>query len=401
MTLITAAILGVVLLAPPQTPDRRAEAERLARSGAYAQALKEFQTLAAANPDDIEARLWIGRLHTSMGHPERAAEVFESIVATQPQNLDALIGLGDALTTSGQFEEAGDALNRAEAIAADRPALLAAQGRLHRNSGHWTLALAYYRRALALDPANVEARTAYAALTAERAHRLEAAYDFEHFDTADPDTHSGTVEVNLRAGEGVRLFGRGQHIRKFELDENRAGGGVEWYARRDVHLRAGALFGGDTVLPESDTSVELEYSHRRVAVLAGFRYLHFDTSSTWLWSPGVTFPLNDRVALTLRYYHSNSKFDTLLLDQLNDGYSARVTARVGRRFWIDAGYERGFEGLTLITVERLSQLDSNNVSAGVRFDATPRTSIGGAYGYQRRENDARVATALINLIQRF
>jgi hypothetical protein len=86
---------------------------------------------------------------------------------------------------------------------------------------------------------------------------------------------------------------------------------------------------------------------------------------------------------------------------LNDGFSARVTGRVARRFWVDAGYQRGFEGFTLITQERLSQLDSDNFSAGLRFDATPRTSVGGTYGYQRRDADVRVSTLLINLIQRF
>ena len=402
MTFISAAILGVVLLASPQTPDRRVEAERLARSGAYAQALKEFQTLAAANPDDIDARLWIGRLHALMGHPERAAEVFQAITAAQPKNLDALIGLGEARTTSGRFEEAADALKRAEAIAADNPAMLAAQGRLHRVSGHPTLALAYYQRALALDAGNVEARRAYEALTAERAHRLEAEYDFEHYNTLDPNTHAGTVELNMRASDAVRVFGRGQHVRKFGLDENRGGGGIEWFARRDVHIRAGALFGGSPiVLPDGDVSFDLEYYRGRVALLGGVRYLHFNSSSTWLWTPGVTISLTDRTAVTLRYYHSKSMFDTLLLDQLNDGYSARITGRVARRVWADAGFERGFEGLSFITSERLSQFDSANLTAGVRFDATPRTSIGGAYGYQKREGDTRVSTALLNLIQRF
>ncbi|MEO8076296.1 MAG: tetratricopeptide repeat protein [Acidobacteriota bacterium] len=401
MSFIAAAILGTILLAPPQAADRRAEAERLAQSGSYAQALKEFQTLAAANPDDIPARLWIARLHALMGHPERAAEVFQSITATEPRNVDALIGLGDALTTSGQFDRAGEALKRAEAVAADRPAMLAAQGRLHRLSGHPTLALAYYQRALALDAGNLQARRAFDELTADRAHRLEASYDFEHFNTLDPDTHSGTVSVNLRAGEAVRLFGGGQHLRKFDLDENRGGGGIEWFARRDVHLRAGALFGGDTILPQSDTSVDLDFSRGRLALLGGFRYLHFDTSATWLWTPGVTVTLNDRAAVTVRYYHSNSTFDNLLLDQLNDGYSFGFTGQLGRRAWLDLGFERGFEGLPLITVERLSQLDSNNFSAGVRFEVTPRTSIGGAYGYQRREADTRVSTMAINLVQRF
>jgi YaiO family outer membrane protein len=400
MTFINAALLGVVLLVPPQAADRRAEAERLAQSGAYAQALKEFQTLAAANPDDVAARLWIGRLHALMGHPERAAEVFQAITAVQPQNVDALIGLGDALTTAGHFAEATSALNRAESVAADRPAVLVAQGRLHRMSGHQNLALAYYQRALALDSSNALARRAVVALTAERANRLDAAYDFEHFSTASPDTHAGTVEVNVRAGEAVRFFGGGQHVRKFDVDENRGGGGVE-FAHRDVRLRAGALFGGDSVLPESDAAFDLEYLHRRVTLLAGFRYLNFDTSSTWLWSPGATISLNERTAVTLRYYHSASAFDSLLADQLNDGYSARVSGRLTPRVLVSAGYERGFEGLRLITAERLSQFDSDNVSVGVRVDVTPRTAIGGDYGYQRREADVRLSTAFLTLTQRF
>ena len=70
MTFISAAIVGLALLATPQAQDQRAEAERLARSGAHEQALKEFQALAALNPDDIEARLWIARLHVlSWGIP--------------------------------------------------------------------------------------------------------------------------------------------------------------------------------------------------------------------------------------------------------------------------------------------------------------------------------------------
>ena len=143
MTLISAAILGVTLLAFPQAADQRAEAERLARSGGYEAALKQFQALAAANPDDIDARVWIARLHALMGRPEHAEAVYGSILAVQPQHVDALIGLGNALVTLGQLDDAADALNRAEALAADRPALLTAQGRLHQAGNHTTLALAF------------------------------------------------------------------------------------------------------------------------------------------------------------------------------------------------------------------------------------------------------------------
>ena len=91
MILIPAVVLGMTLLVPPQASDQRAEAERMANSGNYAAALKQFQAIAAANPDDIESRLWIARLHARLGHPEHAVDVYRSILTVQPQQVDALV----------------------------------------------------------------------------------------------------------------------------------------------------------------------------------------------------------------------------------------------------------------------------------------------------------------------
>src|SRR6187549_2241190 len=136
MTVLPVAILCLALSSAPQASNQRAEADRLMQAGSYAQALVLYQALAAANPDDIDTRLTIARLHERLGQEERAVDVYRSIIATQPGHLDALVGLGSALTTLGQLREASEILNRAEAAAADRPAVLGAQGRLHARAAH-------------------------------------------------------------------------------------------------------------------------------------------------------------------------------------------------------------------------------------------------------------------------
>lgn len=399
--LIPIALLSAVLLGNPQAPDRRAEAERLARSGAHAAALKQFQQLAAENPDDVDARLWIARLHASMGHNERAVDVYRSLLSGQPQNVDVLVGLGAALTTLGDLGAAADALNRAEAIAADRPEMLAAQGHMHRLSGHHNLALAYYQRALALDASNMDWRAEYQSLTAERAHRVEASYYLERFDNDAPDTHAGLIEVNGRVSDAVRVFATGQQFRKFDEDESRAGGGVEWSAHRDFWLRGGAVLGVDTlVLPDLDASLDAEYSRRNTAWLGSVRYLDFDSSSSVIYSPGVRWTASDSLAITLRYYRSQTSFSTLDDDEGNSAFGVSATGRVGRRVWLTGGYASGFESLPIITIERTTQLDADNLTAGVRFDPVPMTSLAATYQHQWRDG-TRVSTGFLTLTQRF
>src|SRR5687768_10597447 len=99
MAITSLAVLAISLtLTVPQAQDARAEAERLAKAGDRAEALRRFQAIVTNDPGDIASRLWIGRLHLEMGNPHRAVAVYESIIATNPQHVDALLGLGLALT---------------------------------------------------------------------------------------------------------------------------------------------------------------------------------------------------------------------------------------------------------------------------------------------------------------
>ena len=400
--LIPVALLSLALAAgAQQAPDARAQAEQLARSGDHAEALRRFQAIAAANPDDIEARLWIGRLHALMGHQRRAVDVFQSIIASNADHLDALIGVGVALTDLGRYDEAAEALDRAESLAVDRPSVLAAQGRLHARAGRGTLGIAYYERAISLEPNDAALRAEYEELRARRAHRVEGSYYFESFDNEFPNTNAALFEVNGRLSDSMRALGRVDVHDKFDETEVRGGGGIEW-TRGGLRLAASGLFGDAIVLPKGDVAGDVEYARRRVSWLFGFRYLDFDVDSTWIASAGITvFPTAD-LGVTLRYFHSSSSRQNFRTRVSNDSVRVSASGRIRPHVHVTGGYARGFESLPIITAERRSQTDANILFGNVAMDVRPMTTIRGAVDHEWRNNpDIRVVRLLVTLVQRF
>ena len=407
MTMLTfpfaALALTLALVTPQaaQSQDARAEAERLARSGEYAEALKRFQAIVAANPSDIAARIWIGRLHLEMEEPRRAAAVFESIVATEPQNVDALIGLGRAHTASGRTREAADALNRAEALAADRVDVLVAQGRLHTAGGRSALALAYFARAAALEPTNVEIRRLADAVRAARAHYIDAQYDFQHFNTLRDDTHTGGAEVNLRVTDSFRVFGRGQTHRAFDAYENRGGGGIEWLPHHRIWIRGGALFGADAIdLPDVDVFGSLVHRGERAHLGFDLRFVDFEGASLWIGGPTLSVDITDRSTAYFAYHWGSADFD-LDTSESNNNVTVGFKSRIGERASGMVEYRHGFDRLDWLTLDRLASPDANTISFGVDFDLTPFVMLGGRYDYSDRLEETTVQRATARMVFRF
>jgi len=401
MMLIPAAILGMTLLVAPQGAEQRAEAERMAKSGNDAAALRQFQAIAAANPDDIDARLWIARLHARMGHPEHAVDVYRSILAVQPQHLEALIGLGQSLVALGRLGEAADALNRAEALAADRPAVLAAQGQLHQAGNRTTLALAYYERALALDPSNADIRKLADVLRAERGHRLELDYDFQHLNTDVDDSHAGTFELNARVADPLRLFARGQVERLFGANDGRAGGGLEWSMTRQATLRIGVLGGFDPVyLPESDVFVEasLQQGRARWGVLV--QRAIFEGSDLWIGGPELTVRLTDGVHASIDYYHGSTTVEGVTNDIGTDTVAVRISGPVSKRVRLGAGYTHGIDRLDWLTSDRIT-FEADTFGLRTSFTFTPFVTLEVGYDFQSRPEDIQVHRARAGLTYRF
>src|SRR5262245_47278701 len=339
--------------APQPAADARTQAEQLARSGSYRAALERFQALAAANPDDIEARIWIARLHALLGDDERAVTVYESILATPPRHFDALVGLGDAFVRMGRLRQAGDVLARAESQGADIPSLLVAQGRLHHAYGHLERALGYYQRALAIDSASATVRAEYDALRREHAHRLELGYLLEHFNQDDtPDPQAGFGTVNLRVNDAFRVSGTVQYERKFSESEACGGGGVEWHLTPALEVHGGALIGEDgLVLPKLDGYGGVDYKVGRATWSFDLRFAEFDSVDVQIGGGGLKVALPHDGGVWAKYY----RFSTDYTEGLSDIVQSWVVGASGHpapAWTIGAEYTRGPDQLQMLTIDR-------------------------------------------------
>ena len=153
--MFTVLLLTTLLAAAePQAPAApAAQPEDLAEAGNYKEALDGFRRRAAANPGDVDARVWIGWLHERMGRPDLAEPVYRSIVLEAPEHVDAAMRLASLLTKQKHYEESVRVLERAKGAAPMDPELLTALGNAHlRVDRKSELGRAYLEMAAALSP---------------------------------------------------------------------------------------------------------------------------------------------------------------------------------------------------------------------------------------------------------
>jgi YaiO family outer membrane protein len=374
----------------------------LAQEGHYEAALEAFRRIAAANPRNHEARLWIGRLHNWMGHSEQAEPVFRSVLLEDPANVEAMIGLGTTLVELRRTEEGIDMLRRAEQAQPQNPELLADLGRAHVLAGHTTLGLAYAERAVTIAPTEAH-RVMLEQARVVHDHRVEIRSFGERYNTTTADTGSVDVGLNYRLRENLRIIGRGQHQDKFGFSEQRGGGGFEWRFLPRTALFGQVLVGSpdSVVLPRVDVNGEISHTEGPSHWVAGYRFFDFGGANASVISPGVTIWPTERFSIGARYFLTVTDFATLSGTQNDHSGTVRGAYQLKPRINVSAAYARGTENFDTLSPDRLGSFAANTVSGGVRFDFPSLTSLNGVYEHQWRPQDIRMHRLSISLLQRF
>ena len=373
---------------------------QLAESGQNAQALAALQKIAAADPHDHLARLWIAQVHDRMGHPALAESVYHSIVLEDPRNVDALVGMGVTELEQDQVEAALDALERAEKLAPQNPNVLAALGDANRRAGRTDRSMTYFQRVAAISPTPAHQRALEQARR-EHGHRFDSQAYAEQFNGSTPDTRGSDLAVNVRLSETLRVAGRGQLQTKFGRRENRAGGGAQWRWKPATTLTGQALVGTENqVLPQRDYLAQVDHAYHRATWTGAVRYFDFSSATVAMVSPAVTMTPSRTWALGLRYALTLS--NTAEFSRVR-GHSLQLRAEheIRPRVWLQGAYNRGVENFENFSSDRIGAFHADTGTAAVEVRLPTLTSIVGSYDYQRRRNGVTMGRFNVSFVQSF
>jgi tetratricopeptide (TPR) repeat protein len=121
------------------------------------QAMATLQAIPASDPLYGPTALQEAELMASLGETKQAVALLETLAAANPQNIDALQEAGDILRGNGQFADAIPYYNRAIAVLPATPppaawTLYYDRGIALDQSGHWAAAEPDMQKALAISP---------------------------------------------------------------------------------------------------------------------------------------------------------------------------------------------------------------------------------------------------------
>src|SRR5689334_12858802 len=132
--------------------------------GRYAEAEK-LLTPAAASASGSDAALELGRLQLYLGKRTEGTRTLERVISTSPQNTAAdLVRLGEAERELGQFQQANADFRQANSLAPDDVGANIGWGQLFAEKYNRSDAAKSFQAALKIEPDNVQAKVAMAAL---------------------------------------------------------------------------------------------------------------------------------------------------------------------------------------------------------------------------------------------
>lgn len=369
--------------------DWQVQVRRRAEAHDWTGAMRIVDQEMARSPGGMDVKVWRARILTWSGHLAEAEREYQEILAAVPNDPDNWMGLASVYSREGQEQDALRAASRAVELDAKRADLRVARGRLLRAAGEVQDAKLDFEQALALDPANAEARAGVQSFRGDPKHELRFGANTDLFNFTGAN-HDGGVSLTSRwtsswrssiAGNFYQLFG--QDAAKFtaSVTGSLPGWGgltVGGAAARDngVIPKGEAFFDYDHGWKLSESGfirgVEAVYAQHwywyttaRIMTLNGTAIVYLPHE--WRWSIGLT--------------EGRSHFSGTGAEWRPSG-TARLGFPITRLVAGNVFFATGTENFA--QADQIGRFSSHTYGGGLRFQWTSRQDVSGFAGYQTR-----------------
>ncbi len=201
----------------------------------YAAAARYYQSLHAADPDDVEATLGLARNLRYVGTPARAVQVLERSLSEGAENPRLLAELGRALIAAGEPDRAITPLTEAMTLGTPNWRTLLALGIARDRLGRHAAARISYQSAKTLSPENVAILNNLALSWALDGNLTRATEILER--AVKLPSATAQVRQNLALVHGLQGNNERAHeLARLDLPEDSAQENLRYY----VSLRQGA-----------------------------------------------------------------------------------------------------------------------------------------------------------------
>lgn len=389
--MLLACPLGLVAQsALAERSQAREKALAQVRAQEYDPALEIFRRLAADDPGDFEARVWVARLISWKGRHAEAEEFYRDVLRDDPGNLEAELGLVDVLSWQGRYGEAQERLNGLEQEHPGNLEVLLRRGKIFRWEHRRQEALQAYERVLALDPENREAREAVDALRSESRYRLEAGYFLEAFDFAR-NTNGNFVELVYSNLDRLTLLGRFQYQNKFREDNTRftLGGTYRFFTRTWVHAEASLAPTGEVIANQDYTLEVTQGLHPRFSAGGAYRFLNFRGADVQVLTLLGNWEPRPDLHLFVRYTPARTSFDSPARSVWNHNGWARLVWDAHRTFSPYVLFAIGSENFAGLSAEQLGRFAAQTYGVGTEVRVNSRHGFRVGYYHQNRTQGRR------------
>ncbi|MDR1276767.1 MAG: tetratricopeptide repeat protein [Candidatus Accumulibacter sp.] len=182
-------------------------------------ALRELESLENVQPDFADAYALRGKILSSEGRYDEAADVFSKAIAHGLDNADVYADLGVALFRAGRREEALETLFESGKIDPESAMANCCMGELMHEKGDIAKARCYFEKALEIDPSLAVVRNNLGVILQKEGDFLRAEAEFSRAIEFDPEMAAAYVNLgNCQNRRGRREDARASFQRAIEID---------------------------------------------------------------------------------------------------------------------------------------------------------------------------------------